>query len=232
MPPSPTVAFVSGHLDATPAYFASHYVPQLDAAIANAHRFVLGASAGIDTIALSYLLAHQVPPSDVTVYLHRGQESVLRPRLADFERRGGNVVVAGATHTERDHACTHASHYDVLRYRSLDEARQLYGPKYRPRISGTEKNEQRRKAGVGLVYAAEPAPPLPARPKSPTPAEKRIRGLERKIREARVLRDRIDEGIPLEKTQLAKAAKMDEWVAELDALVRGGHSSETVDGQR
>jgi len=60
------------------------------------------------------------------------------------------VLVVGRNHEERDEACTRASHYDILRYRPEEEARQLFGERYWPRISGTEKNERRRKGGFAL----------------------------------------------------------------------------------
>ena len=39
---------------------------------------------------------------------------------------------------------TAVSDYDILYVRSEAESRQLYGPKYRPRVSGTEMNRMRR----------------------------------------------------------------------------------------
>lgn len=66
------------------------------------------------------------------------------------------MLVVGRNHEERDEACTRASHYDILRYRPEEEARQLFGERYWPRISGTEKNERRRKSGVGLLWMDPP----------------------------------------------------------------------------
>jgi len=62
------------------------------------------------------------------------------------------VVIAGRSHTQRDEAMTGASHYDILRYRTDEECRALYGKDYRKRVSGREKNGIRRRAGVGLVW--------------------------------------------------------------------------------
>ena len=39
---------------------------------------------------------------------------------------------------------TGATDYDILYVRSEDESRQLYGEKYRPRVSATEMNRMRR----------------------------------------------------------------------------------------
>lgn len=65
------------------------------------------------------------------------------------------MIVVGKGHTERDEAMTRASHYDILRYRTEEECRLLYGSNYRKRVSGTEKNEIRRK-GMGLDWIETP----------------------------------------------------------------------------
>ena len=44
----------------------------------------------------------------------------------------------------RDASMTAASDYDILCARSEAESRELYGPKYRPRVSATEMNRMRR----------------------------------------------------------------------------------------
>ena len=54
------------------------------------------------------------------------------------------LVVKGRGHTERDEAMTGQSDYDILKYLTEEECRALYGASYRPRISGTQKNEIRR----------------------------------------------------------------------------------------
>ena len=51
------------------------------------------------------------------------------------------------TTRERDAAMTAASDYDILRYRTEEEAREVYGKGWWPRVSNTEMNERRR-AGV------------------------------------------------------------------------------------
>ena len=67
------------------------------------------------------------------------------------------VVVGKAGHAARDAACTGASHYDILRYPTVEEQRVEYGAGYRERVSGTQKNEIRRRGGVGLVWNVEEA---------------------------------------------------------------------------
>jgi hypothetical protein len=149
------IAFISGPIEADNTYFESHYLPALTAAISRSHSFVLGPSKGIDTLAFRYLLSSGVSPSKVTIYLAIHQHA-WQQRYTSFEAQGGKILVVGRNHEERDEACTRASHYDILRYRGTEEARRLFGQRYRPRISGTEKNERRRKTGVGLVWAELP----------------------------------------------------------------------------
>jgi hypothetical protein len=145
------IAFISGPIEADNTYFESHYLPALTTAISQSHSFVLGAAKGIDTLAFRYLLSSGISPSKVTIYLANHQRA-WQQRYTSFEARGGKILVVGRNHVERDEACTKASHYDILRYRVEEEARLLFGQRYRPRISGTEKNERRRKSGVGLVW--------------------------------------------------------------------------------
>ncbi|KAJ6535915.1 hypothetical protein DFH09DRAFT_819123, partial [Mycena vulgaris] len=138
--PAVRTAFISGPLAPSPTYFAEHYQPRLDAAIAQGHSFVLGPSAGIDTLALEYLLQRGVPPSRVTVFLSQSEGKLPQwHKFADALRaKGVAVVVAGTGHTERDAAMTAASDYDILQYRTEAECRALYGRNFRARVSGTE----------------------------------------------------------------------------------------------
>jgi hypothetical protein len=144
---SPRVAFISGPTDAPETYFSDHYKRRILDAIANGDSFVLGPVEGIDTLALHFLMAEGVSPSQITVYLARFEynNSALRQRFQDL---GVNVVeaVAATTTGERDAAMTAASDYDILRYRSEEECKTLYGPLWYPRVSNTEMNERRREA--------------------------------------------------------------------------------------
>lgn len=67
----------------------------------------------------------------------------------------------GHNHTERDEALARISHYDILKYRTDEECRGLYGKAYRGRISGTEKNKIRRKLVGGLIWAEPEAANTP-----------------------------------------------------------------------
>jgi hypothetical protein len=165
-------AFISGPLEPTPAYFAQHYAPRIDIAIAQSHSFIVGPSRGTDTIALSYLKEHGVPPSRVTLFLNESEGAQPKwQQVADSLRvRGAGVVVVGRGNTERDAAMTAASDYDILRYHTEAECRALYGNKYRPRVSGTQRNELRRKEmqearSLPLPKPVDP-PQFPNRPRT------------------------------------------------------------------
>jgi len=152
VPKRPTpVAFISGPLEVEPAYFATHYASRIQQAIREGHRFILGPSRGTDTLAFAFLKKSNVPASQIRVYLNTSEETHLKGGFKRFEQEGGSVVVVKGGHTQRDEAMTRASHYDILRYRTEEECQALYGAAYRKRVSGTEKNELRRKAGIGLV---------------------------------------------------------------------------------
>ncbi|RDB24644.1 hypothetical protein Hypma_008245 [Hypsizygus marmoreus] len=157
-PPRHKIAFISGPLEPEPTYFDQYYTKRIDEAIVNGHSFILGPSYGIDTIARTYLLA-RVAPVRIAIYLYEKEAITARRRFKAFEEAGGRVVIAGRNHTARDEAMTRASHYDILRYRTEEECREIYGTQYRRRVSGTEKNEIRRKAGVGLVWTEPSANP-------------------------------------------------------------------------
>lgn len=151
-PKNPTpIAFISGPLEVEPGRFETHYAPRIQKAIKEGHLFILGPSRGTDTIALKFLKNSGVPASRIRVYLSSREDTRIVKNFKQFEQEGGSVVMVEGGHTQRDEAMTRASHYDILRYRTEEECRALYGPRYRKRISGTEKNELRRKAGLGLV---------------------------------------------------------------------------------
>jgi len=56
---------------------------------------------------------------------------------------------AGVTTRDRDAAMTMNSSYDILRYRTEEECKMLYGDLWWPRVSNTEMNERRRMALKG-----------------------------------------------------------------------------------
>lgn len=129
------------------------------------------------------------------------------------------VVVGKAGHAARDAACTRASHYDILRYPTVEEQRVEYGAGYRERVSGTQKNEIRRRGGVGLVWNVEEAVGVVGKTEIVgEEAGRRRKGLERKVREARRLQERLDAGERLEVNQMRKISALEGWERELSAL--------------
>ncbi|KDR68776.1 hypothetical protein GALMADRAFT_78069 [Galerina marginata CBS 339.88] len=150
--PRRQIAFISGPLEANEEYFNMHYLPKLRDAVDKGHLFIIGPSRGIDSLSFDYLRKSGVPASRIRLYLNTSEETRLSRHFKRFEEVGGALVIVKGSHTERDEAMTRASHYDILRYRTEEECRALYGASYRPRISGTQKNEIRRNAGIGLVW--------------------------------------------------------------------------------
>jgi hypothetical protein len=143
------VAFISGPIDTGPdnVYFRTHYVQPINAAIAAGHDFVIGPIlSGVDADALDYLLNYPIAPSRITIFMTIAEDSAWGNI---FRARGVNVFVLEgrqATTQNRDAAMTAASDYDILRWRTEEEAREFYGELYRPgRVTNTERNWRRRK---------------------------------------------------------------------------------------
>lgn len=120
-PWDPAVAFVSGHLDLTPAEFEQHYAPALTELLRAGASFVVGDARGADALAQAWLAEQS---ADVTVFhmfdspRHHSEPHVLR---------GGFTSDA-----ERDRVMTDASTCDVAWVRPGRER------------SGTAKNLARR----------------------------------------------------------------------------------------
>lgn len=141
------VAFISGPIDTGPdeSYFRSHYVPMIEAAIANDHDFVIGPIPhGVDADALNYLLARSVRPKKITIFVTPSENAWWGK---NFRALGVNVhVIDGQMTSERDTALTKASTYDILRVRTEKEARDFYGKLYRKgHVTNTERNWKRRR---------------------------------------------------------------------------------------
>ena len=146
--------FISGHIDLSPDEFAARYHAPLEAALrpgpAPAH-FVVGDAPGADLLAQQYLLSRGVDPAAITVF-HMGSapRCTASPQLP--------CVGGFGSHAAKDAAMTRASDADIAFPRSEAEQRACYGDRYRPRVSGTEKNLLRRQRLTGGV--APPASPL------------------------------------------------------------------------
>jgi len=122
----------------------------------------MGPGRGIDQMAVEYIIP-TLPKEEVvgkiSVFFYQGEDRMRKNAtwVARLHRAGVKLVVKGRGHTERDEAMTRQSDYDILKYLTDEECRVLYGASYRPRISGTQKNEIRRRkllrreeeAGIG-----------------------------------------------------------------------------------
>ncbi|KAL6234048.1 hypothetical protein BDW75DRAFT_213348 [Aspergillus navahoensis] len=143
------VAFISGPVDTGPdnIYFRSHYVQPINAAITAGHNFVIGPIlSGVDTDALDYLLNYPISPLRITIFMTMSEDNAWG---STFRERGVNVHVLQdrqATAQNRDAAMTAASDYDILRWRTEDEAKEFYGELYRlGQVTNTERNWRRRR---------------------------------------------------------------------------------------
>ncbi|KAF2502652.1 hypothetical protein BU16DRAFT_16490 [Lophium mytilinum] len=151
---SPRVAFISGPLDASDEYFATHYAPRILAAAAADDSFVIGPVRGVDTLALQFLLDpfHDVGPSRITIFMAEF-EFASRGWRQGYVEKGVKIWEEGITTRERDAAMTRESDYDILRYRTEEETKELYGAAWWPRVSNTEMNERRRREQRGEEVA-------------------------------------------------------------------------------
>ncbi|KAK4612022.1 hypothetical protein CLAFUW4_13317 [Fulvia fulva] len=152
--PTPRTAFISGPLDVSHAYFTAHYTPLISSAIERGDSFVLGPVSGIDTLALEYLLSHNLSTGRIKIYM-ASWEIASRPSFVKEIRENlgkEGVVVAktkeggDVTTTQgRDAAMTRGSEYDILRFRTEGECKRGYGVRWRARVSNTERNWRRRR---------------------------------------------------------------------------------------
>lgn len=153
------VAFISGPLDISTAYFDRYYKPRIVDAINAGHSFVIGPVSGIDALAFQYLLDQHVAPSRIHIYM-AGFEIASRPNFVEkvqAQLGPDNIVEAekengdeAETTWDRDAAMTRASDYDILRFRTEWEQKAIYGQTWRPRVSNTERNWRRRKGESGM----------------------------------------------------------------------------------
>jgi len=146
VPRKPRTAFISGPLEPSSTYFQTYYAPCVLSAISAGDFFVLGPSRGIDSFAISFLLSHNIPRSRIHVYMFESEARNKKGRVEALKKMGIEICVRGKNHTQRDEAMTKESDYDILRYLTREECIELYGDKYRERVSGTELNERRRVA--------------------------------------------------------------------------------------
>lgn len=147
-------AFISGPLEVSKAYFTRYYRPRIDDAISSGHKFVVGPVSGIDALGLEYLLSRDVEQSRIKIYMAAFEIAAPPAFVAEMKRRLGDHGVMEAkredgtgalTTWDRDAAMTRDSDYDILRFRTEREQKSIYGDRWRPRVSNTERNWRRRK---------------------------------------------------------------------------------------
>ncbi len=152
------VCFISGHTDISNGKFQSYYQAKIDHAIASNHEFVIGCSKGTDRLAFEYLVTRGAA-NRITIYMC---EYEVDQFIKYFQSRGASLLIMESylsdlgdnttiktcqkfkTLNQRDEAMTLNSDYDIAYVRTKDEAKEFYGPKYKSRITGTEKNLIRR----------------------------------------------------------------------------------------
>ncbi|GAD91914.1 hypothetical protein PVAR5_0497 [Paecilomyces variotii No. 5] len=154
--PRREIAFISGPLETGPdaSYFREYYTKRIDAAIARGDEFVIGPIPyGVDADALDYLLAYPISPSRITVFVTPDED---RMWGNNFRCRGVRVTVlkydperGTPGPRDRDATMTANSTYDILRWRTRNEAKSFYGKAWRDgHLTNTERNWRRRR-GIG-----------------------------------------------------------------------------------
>ncbi|KXT06248.1 hypothetical protein AC578_9189 [Pseudocercospora eumusae] len=76
------VAFISGPLDQSTAYFERYYKPRIADAINARHSFVIDPVSGIDALAFQYLLGQHVDPSRIHIHM-AGFEIAPHPKFVE-----------------------------------------------------------------------------------------------------------------------------------------------------
>ncbi len=128
-------AFISGPTDCSEAYFTQYYSYRILHAISQCDSFLIGPTGGIDTLALNFLLSQSIDPKQISIYLTEFEykQDTLRQKYESLEV---NIVQPrGAVSTGmRDEAMTRDSDYDILRYRTEKERKDMYGMDWWPRV--------------------------------------------------------------------------------------------------
>lgn len=173
----PQIAFISGHTDLTQQQFTAHYAEALESALRRQDRLLLGDAKGVDSFALAFLLSEEVcsrhsdVASRITVYASRAYNvpklKALGVHVVTPDDQHAKTALSGPhetvvvedkgrdaaryRHIQRDAALTAASDYDILWFRDEEASKALYGSRWRPRISATELNFKRRRAGKSTI---------------------------------------------------------------------------------
>lgn len=115
---SERVAMIQGPADLSDEEFERQYVPQLNAALDQNCRYIVGCNSGAENLSVKYLLASGKlrDPSRITVYLNwnqqqkHGDESILR---AYYQTIGVQVRSGFQTRSSRDEAMLMGSDFFI-----------------------------------------------------------------------------------------------------------------------
>lgn len=139
------IAFISGHINITEDEFKTNYHEQIDKAIKEKHKFVIGNSDGADFLALQYLLKNNVNSKDITIYYYTRYPNNKTRSQDYYKNLNLNVLNGFKSYTHRDENMTLISDYDIAWVRPLQDTEKLYGNIFEPnRKSGTQLNLERR----------------------------------------------------------------------------------------
>lgn len=147
------------------------------------------------------------PPEDVELYKNRA--------AAAWKNRGRGVPGAEGLSSEEDQSAqannTAASNKNAKRREARRKAKEAEGPKATTEKKGADSDSWRTAAAMDEKPAEEPVDPEAEK-------EKKARNLKKKLRQARDLRDKKQQGEALLPEQLEKVIKIQELVRQLDAL--------------
>lgn len=133
--------FISGHTNLKDEEFDIHYKPALDSL--KTEKVLIGNAYGADKMAFDYLISKGYPKHLITIFCY-GRTSV-PPDY--YTSKNVTVIDEFKSYTSRDAYMTNNSDYDILWVRPDEETKKMVeseGKVYRPRVSGTELNRQRR----------------------------------------------------------------------------------------
>lgn len=139
------------------------------------------------------------PPEDVELYKNRTAEA--------FRERGKRIGIPGAAAAEEqesERAQSGASNKNAKRREARKKAKAAGG-------DGDGDGTEERKAGEGESKAEEAVDPEVEK-------QKKARGLKKKLKQAKDLKNKKEDGETLLPEQIAKVIKINELIRELDAL--------------
>src|SRR5271156_2324476 len=107
------IAFISGHVDLSQAEFQSYYSSAIDQALNDGDHFVIGSARGADSYALKYLIAKNIDPQKITVYLYEKNPNRVAELAAHYHQLKIKLRDGYNSCTSRDAQMTRDSSYDI-----------------------------------------------------------------------------------------------------------------------